>query len=183
MEGYSASCKWVLYKFGRDSARFLAKLGFPLELCLKRSACQKASLDCSRTLPGNTCSTTSFLAVMLWEATTGGDIGECLKARATLKAWPAYFLTVDWDACLGRERSAVATIACDSIGDYQTWLVVDECSVSLHSLLEGKFPAKQELTQELERQGFSGDHCDLADLMVMANKPKFYWLLRHYLST
>jgi hypothetical protein len=87
MEGYSASCKWVLDKFGRDWSRFLTRLGFPLELCLKRSACQKAGLDCSRTLPENTCSTTGFLAAMLWEATSGRDIGKCMKARATLKAW------------------------------------------------------------------------------------------------
>ena len=85
---------------------------------------------------------------------------------------------VDWGACLCRDQSAVATIACASSGDYHTWLVVDGCSVSLHSLLEGEFPAKQELTEELGRQGFIGDQCHLADLMMMAAKPKFHWLLR-----
>ena len=67
-----------------------------------------AGLDCSRPLPKNSCSATGFLTVMLWEAASGRDVGECVKARAALKAWLGFFLMVGWGACLCRDRSAAS---------------------------------------------------------------------------
>jgi hypothetical protein len=178
LNGYAASCKWPQDKVSRDWPRLMRNLGYPVHLCLKRAGCEKASLDCSRPLQEISCSTCAFLAVMLDECVRGRDMDKSTRARAVLRSWLQFFLGLDWEAALHRDKDAKAIISVGTAGQHHTWLAIDQCEVCLHSLLDGAFPLKDALKKALDASGISGGSCHLIDLMVFSCRPKFYWLLR-----